>query len=141
MEVGDQGVHDLEMVARVDEDFGPAASCFQDTVFVRGGFQGSAAGGADADDAATGGFGIVDKLGLCQYGQPDGTDGWQWAGSLLRKSAGAVLRRRYNRGRWKRQGVRKKMYKLSEKYKKYVKYKEIKNFEKNTCISCCLIIY
>lgn len=64
MEVGDQGVHDLEMVARVDEDFGPAASCFQDTVFVRGGFQGSAAGGADADDAATGGFGIVDKLGL-----------------------------------------------------------------------------
>ena len=44
MEVGDQGVHDLEMVAGVDEDFGPAASCFQDTVFVRGGFQGSAAG-------------------------------------------------------------------------------------------------
>ncbi len=33
------------------------------------------------------------------------------------------------------------MYKLSEKYKKYVKYKEIKNFKKNTCISCCLIIY
>ena len=64
MEVGDQGVHDLEMVAGVDEDFGPAASCFQDTVFVRGGFQGSAAGGADADNTATGGFGIVDKLGL-----------------------------------------------------------------------------
>ncbi len=33
------------------------------------------------------------------------------------------------------------MYKLSEKYKKYVKNKEIKNFEKNTCISPCLIIY
>ena len=64
MKVGDQGVHDLKFVSRVDEDLGPAASCFQDAVFVGGGFQGAAAGGADTDDAASGGFGVVDEFGL-----------------------------------------------------------------------------
>ena len=52
MEVGDQAVQQLEFVARIDEDIGPAAPGPQVPVFICRGLDGPAAGGPHADDTA-----------------------------------------------------------------------------------------
>ena len=35
MEICDQGIDTLELIARIDKDLGPAAGCFYDTIFSR----------------------------------------------------------------------------------------------------------
>ena len=63
MEVGDDGVDDLEVVAGVDEDVGPAALAGDLVSGCGGGLEGADARRADGDDAVAGLLGLHDELG------------------------------------------------------------------------------
>ena len=62
VKVGDKAVHDLEAVAGVDEDVGPARLGLHMPVLRRPALDGPAGGGAHADDPAPGGLGAVDEV-------------------------------------------------------------------------------
>ena len=62
MEIGDEAVQNLELVAGVDEYAGPAALRLQHAVLIRSGFHGAAAGGADADNAAAVLLCLIDNI-------------------------------------------------------------------------------
>lgn len=62
VEVGDEGVYGFELVAGVDEDVRPAGLGGEGAVGAYQGFQGTAGGGAHADDAAAGCLGLVEDI-------------------------------------------------------------------------------
>ena len=63
VEIGDEGIHSLELVARVDEDIRPAGLGFEGAVVIYQGFQRPAGGGAHADNAASAGLGLIENAG------------------------------------------------------------------------------
>ena len=64
MEIGDQGVDHLKLVARIDKDLCPAAFCLKDTIFICGRLQGPAACGSHRDYPFSRLFRIVDQFCL-----------------------------------------------------------------------------
>ena len=65
MEVGDQGIHDLEAVAWINEDIGPSGFGLHMAILFRPALQGTAGSGAHADYAPTGSFGAIDEV--CRF--------------------------------------------------------------------------
>ena len=63
MEIGDEAVQGLELVAWIDENVGPSGALLQGAVLCRPALNGTAGGGAHADHPAALGFGAVDDLG------------------------------------------------------------------------------
>ena len=66
MEVCDECIHTLELVAGIDEDIGPSGSCGHGSVRKCRRLNGSAGGGSRADDSVSLGVGLVYliRLGL-----------------------------------------------------------------------------
>ena len=61
MEIGDEAIYDLPLVAGIDEDICPAAASLETTIF--GSALKSTGGcGADGDDTAAFGLGFVDAV-------------------------------------------------------------------------------
>ena len=49
MEIGDQAIHDLELITRIDKNTGPCAARLQNTVLIRSRLQRPAARRTDTD--------------------------------------------------------------------------------------------
>ena len=69
MEVGNKGVQDFKLIARIDENIRPAAAGFQASVFIGSGLHGTATGGSNADYPASGLLCVVYllRLGLLHH--------------------------------------------------------------------------
>ena len=64
MEVGNQAVNHLELIAWINKDVRPAASCMKNTLIIRCRFQGTAAGGSHRYDLSTSLLCLIDQLRL-----------------------------------------------------------------------------
>ena len=62
VEVGDECIHRLELVARVNENAGVTAHCGNGSVLARNAFDGAARGRANANETSACGFAFVDDF-------------------------------------------------------------------------------
>ena len=62
MKIGDQSVHHLETVARINEDGGVICPCMHNAVLICCRLYSAAAGGSNTDDAFSPGMGLVDEI-------------------------------------------------------------------------------